>query len=418
MGPALKLNAIAAVLILACHPRNAWADGSEAPAASVRSVGSRIESALRSASHQARSAAYLSPEAAESWRIQQHLAHVEATLRAKSTPELSLVQRRMRRRNLDLLHDYWVAGVFPRNTRHPGQLRPYFIDDGGRACAVAHLVAETGGQALARQINARFQTAYLPQMAAPELAAWALQSGLSTEELALIQPTYCQCGTSAGEAGDGGANGGEQPYEPVCGSDGLTYWNECAANLCAQLSVAHPGECQSAPLCETCGVGERLPVVSECAESPGEETLVGVCSKTGGENVVPVNVQVAAKWLALQNTGCPEDTHYDTEAWRGVDEQWDCTMGAGAAGAGAAGAAGTADGVAQGGGSGAAGDRGAWTVNGAERPNDPSATRSGCAVPAKRSASSWPALVTLALLASLAGRRCARVPAKSSPGLP
>jgi hypothetical protein len=46
-------------------------------------------------------------------------------------------------------------------------------------------------------------------------------------------------------------------YSPVCGVDGVTYSNACAAD-CAGVEIAHPGECETA--CRSnadCRVGER-----------------------------------------------------------------------------------------------------------------------------------------------------------------
>src|SRR5947207_9488442 len=48
----------------------------------------------------------------------------------------------------------------------------------------------SGHTALANTITEVANYAYVPQMTFPELVDWAAQSGLSKEELALIQPGY------------------------------------------------------------------------------------------------------------------------------------------------------------------------------------------------------------------------------------
>ena len=79
--------------------------------------------------------------AAETGRIRRHLATVEAELRAKDVSALASVQRQARAKNLDVLHAYWVRGVFPVNTDFPGRHVPYFIDRYGTRCAMAYLIS-------------------------------------------------------------------------------------------------------------------------------------------------------------------------------------------------------------------------------------------------------------------------------------
>jgi hypothetical protein len=296
----------------------------------------RILSALSEAEAATANAMPLRAVDADRWRIQQHLARVEATLRDHTPAGLAAEQRVARARNLDVLHEYWVHGVFPRNSMHPGERRPYFIDDEGRACAVAHLIIESGEVALAQVVDRAFHTERVLDMNDARLVSWATHNGFSVPELALIQPNYCICGGSA--AGGAGASDEEQPYDPVCGENGLTYWNECAADLCGAVEIAHQGECESPRTCELCGVGDRLPVVSECGEVG--EGAEGVCGLVGNDDIVAVNEEIASYWLELQSEDCPTggNVHgYHTDLyvpWNGVEEDWDCPRGGGSASGG------------------------------------------------------------------------------------
>jgi hypothetical protein len=130
------------------------------------------------------------PTAADdpAWRVRLHLAYVERLLRARD-PRLPPEPRRRRVRLLDHLQRYWQAGVFPRNGPDDGQ-RPTFIDGRGARCAVAALIEQTEGSALIDALDRRYHHAYLAEIDDPALAAWADASGLTRDELALIQPAY------------------------------------------------------------------------------------------------------------------------------------------------------------------------------------------------------------------------------------
>ncbi len=121
--------------------------------------------------------------------IQAHLMLVEQNLRAQSTTHLTAKQLQNRQEGLDILRQYWKDGQFPRNTQH-NVLTPYFIDDFNTACAVGHVLRETGGQSLAEQIAQENNYAFIEDMDYPELLVWAGEMGFEVDELRWIQPTY------------------------------------------------------------------------------------------------------------------------------------------------------------------------------------------------------------------------------------
>jgi hypothetical protein len=133
----------------------------------------------------------LSPEnQTEQERVSSHLAFAEHVLRSRDVAHLSSNLQNRRAKMLDLLREYWQAGVYPGNYDHPGQRRPCFIDQRGNICAVGYLVEQTAGHDAASEINERFQYADISEMDHGSLDNWIAESGLSRDEVALIQPTY------------------------------------------------------------------------------------------------------------------------------------------------------------------------------------------------------------------------------------
>jgi hypothetical protein len=126
----------------------------------------------------------------EGLRLRTHLGYVEGLLRERTTFWLTDEQKANREKMLDLLHQYWMAGLFPQNYDFPGQRRPCFIDCEGRICAVGYLVEQTAGRQAAEAINAKYQYEYLLAMNDAGLDDWIEASGLTKEECAMIQPAY------------------------------------------------------------------------------------------------------------------------------------------------------------------------------------------------------------------------------------
>jgi|GEM_PF-1366376 len=122
--------------------------------------------------------------------IQLHLQLVENTLRNRNTDYLTITQKVNRELGLNILRDYWQAGVFPKNTNHTYRI-PYFIDAYNTACAVGHIMRESGSVDLATTVANAVNNAYIAEMPYQnELQTWANQMGFTVEELKWIQPTY------------------------------------------------------------------------------------------------------------------------------------------------------------------------------------------------------------------------------------
>ncbi|MFY0535752.1 hypothetical protein [Nannocystis pusilla] len=202
---------------------------------------------------------------ADRWRIQQHLAAVETELRARDTSHLPPALQAERARNLDRLHVYRVAGLFPHNSEFIGARVPFFIDEDGVACAVGHLVIESGYAEVAVEIAERENNARLLDMTHPALSGWIAQSGLTAEECAQIQPRYCNCGPE---------------FMPVCGVDGVSYANACYAETCAGVAIAHEGVCKGEG---SSGWPEPGTGTGEDETTAGETTTSGTSETTDSE---------------------------------------------------------------------------------------------------------------------------------------
>ena len=133
----------------------------------------------------------------EQLRIVTHFEYVENLLRQKDVSCLSPALQQNRAHLIDLFHEYKLAGKFPRNYDYDDQRRPCFIDKDNTICAVGYLVEQTAGRQAAEDINARFKYDDLLDMHDALVDNWVAQSGLTKEEVAMIQPTY-------------------GPYYPIC----------------------------------------------------------------------------------------------------------------------------------------------------------------------------------------------------------
>ncbi|HTF05602.1 MAG TPA: hypothetical protein VK826_16360 [Bacteroidia bacterium] len=121
--------------------------------------------------------------------IQAHLTGVETILNAASTDHLTPEQVASRRHMITLLHGYRMAGNFPLNYYRAERI-PVFIDEHGTHCAVGYLMMMTGQEEMAQRISRTDNYVWVKDIRDPALTAWQQSSGLSVEELKLIQGAY------------------------------------------------------------------------------------------------------------------------------------------------------------------------------------------------------------------------------------
>lgn len=168
------------------------------------------------------------PAELERFRIQRHLALVEATLRRETPLDLAEGPGLARARLLDELHLYAERGEFPQNLDFPDRRIPYFIDEFGTACAVGHLMIVSGAEQLAHEIARDENNDVVADIDHPGVGSWLAANGLTAAEAAWIQPSYDACGF------DGTL---------TCGSDGVTYACAYVATECAMVEIAGEGPC-------------------------------------------------------------------------------------------------------------------------------------------------------------------------------
>lgn len=116
-------------------------------------------------------------------RIRMHLWMVERLL------QQSLSTSPARKQLIQTLASYREQKVYPQNHYHSYR-RPYFIDNHGTACAVGHLLQQSGYADVAKKISSEMNFAYLLDMPYKEIGQWADQHSFTLDELALIQPAY------------------------------------------------------------------------------------------------------------------------------------------------------------------------------------------------------------------------------------
>lgn len=100
----------------------------------------------------------------------------------------TLAQRRAL--NILRLRIYQLRGQFPQNEHTTSRAVPIFVDKHDTACAVGHLMRESGWGDAVAAIQRTNCFVYVTDVRDGPLVAWVLVSGLTQEEAALIQPSY------------------------------------------------------------------------------------------------------------------------------------------------------------------------------------------------------------------------------------
>ncbi len=121
--------------------------------------------------------------------IQAHLGCVLPILRSNPTLNLSSDELKSRAHLIDLLDEYRAKGKFPMNYYRNERI-PVFIDEHQTHCAVGYLMQQTGYENLAQRIAAKDNYVWVKDIKDPEVIEWQKNSGLTIEELKLIQGAY------------------------------------------------------------------------------------------------------------------------------------------------------------------------------------------------------------------------------------
>jgi antitoxin component YwqK of YwqJK toxin-antitoxin module len=143
--------------------------------------------------------------------IQAHLGTVLSILKSETPSKLNSKQLNARKLLIGILEDYRLKGNFPINYFRNERI-PVFIDPNGTHCAVGYLLQQTGKEDLVLRIAAADNYIWVKDIKDRELLQWQLQSGLTLEELKLIQGAYDSYMPRALEL----PNKYEIPQKPAC----------------------------------------------------------------------------------------------------------------------------------------------------------------------------------------------------------
>jgi len=110
-------------------------------------------------------------------------------LKNSPTKNLNKIQLNNREKHLNTLQKYLDRGIFPSNTYHDSR-KPVFIDQDNTHCAVAYLLKEDNQNEVINEVQNLYNYNYIGDMNSELLINWIDISGLTLNEVRMIQPSY------------------------------------------------------------------------------------------------------------------------------------------------------------------------------------------------------------------------------------
>lgn len=125
-------------------------------------------------------------------RVERHLAGAEVLAKRGPARQRDWGKRLVRTLLLEELAVYRRGGRFPKNQDFRGKCVPYFVDEAGTRCAMAHLLEVGGYHEVVQRVASRRNHARVHELANEgDLVDFLRLTGLTLEEAARIQPSYC-----------------------------------------------------------------------------------------------------------------------------------------------------------------------------------------------------------------------------------
>ena len=121
--------------------------------------------------------------------IISHFEFVYDSLSNLKSEDLNKLQLTNRTKHLNSLKKYMTRGIFPLNNLYFDRV-PVFVDELNTHCAVAYILKEDNQFEIINNLQQNYNYNYVEDMNLDTLSFWLQNSGLSLDELKLIQPTY------------------------------------------------------------------------------------------------------------------------------------------------------------------------------------------------------------------------------------
>ena len=122
-------------------------------------------------------------------RIISHLEFVIDSLNNTNTDDLNGEQLFKRKKHIESLQKYLNRGLFPQNIKF-SRRKPIFVDEKNTHCAVAYLLKKDEEYNIIDEITHLHNYDYISDMNSKSLNQWVMKSGLTFEEVQMIQPSY------------------------------------------------------------------------------------------------------------------------------------------------------------------------------------------------------------------------------------